>query len=126
MSVPGSNLLAAAFTVITPQPVTYRASTGRTTNAAGLMTPTYAAPVTVYGSFQAVNTNMMAQLGLDMSKRYAMFYASRRFREPDRGNPPDAFTYDGRRWIGVSGVDWYAIDGWDSVLVVDSGPEPAP
>lgn len=123
---PGSNLLAAALSAITPQPVTYLAATGRTTDGAGRQTPVYAAPVVVYGSFQAVNTDMLTRYGLDMNKRYATIYASVRFREPGRDQAPDAFDFDGRRWVAVTGVDWFAIDGWDSVLVVDSGATPAP
>lgn len=125
MSTPGSNLLAAALTVIAPQAVVWRAATGRTTDAAGRQSTVYADPVTVYGSFQAVNTALLTQYGLDMNKRYATFYASARFNEPGRDQSPDAFDFDGRRWVAVTGVDWFAIDGWDSVLVVDSGPIPA-
>lgn len=124
MSVPGSNLLALAMTAIAPQPVVWRASTGRTTDASGRMVSTFAAPVTLYGSFQAVNTNLITQYGLDMNQRYAVFYASARFKEPNRDTAPDVFDFDGRRWVMVTGVDWFGIDSWDSVLVVDSGPTP--
>lgn len=123
--IPGSNLLAAALRVISPQAVTYRASTSRTTDASGRQVSTYAAPVTVYGSFQALNTGLVTQYGLDMNKRYATFYASVRFQEPTRDKAPDAFDFDGRRWIAVTDVEWFGIDGWDSVLLVDSGPTPA-
>jgi len=124
MSTPGSNLLALALTVQGQQPVVWRRCTGRTTDAAGRQISVYAAPVTVYGSFQAVNTNMLSQYGLDMNKRYSTFFASSRFNEPDRDQAPDAFDYGGRRWVAVTGVDWFTQDGWDSVLVVDSGPTP--
>jgi len=124
VSTPGSNLLAMALTVQGQQAVVYRRATARTTDAAGRLVTTYAAPVTIYGSFQAVNTSLLTQYGLDLNKRYSTFYASSRFNEPGRDQAPDAFDYDGRRWIAVTGVDWFAQDGWDSVLVVDSGPTP--
>lgn len=124
MSVPGSNLLAQALTALGQQAVVYRRCTSRTTDAAGRQVSVYATPVTVYGSFQAVNTDLLTSYGLDMNKQYATFFASAQFNEPNRDQSPDAFDYGGRRWIAVTSVDWYAQDGWNSVLVVDSGPAP--
>jgi len=124
ISVPGPTFSAQALTAIAPQPVRVARLDEQTVDASFRQVATYADPVTVYGSFQAVNTNLITHYGLDMNKRYAVFYASKRFKEATRDTAPDAFDYDGRRWIAVTGVDWFAMDGWDSVLVVDSGPTP--
>ncbi len=122
---PGSNLLAAALTVIPAQAATYRRWAGSTTNAAGRTAATYDAPVTLYGSMQPVPATRMAMLGLDMTKAYSVFYASRRFLEPGRDDcAGDLLDYDGRRWQSVSKTGWFAVDGWDALLTVDVGPTP--
>lgn len=126
MSVPGSNLLARALTAIAPQAVTYRAYQGKTTRADGVQATTYAAPVTLYGSWQAVTSADKAAYGLVLSSDYATFYASTLMQNTVRDEGPDVFTYAGRRWSVVARTGWFVMDGWDSVLVIDIGPEPAP
>lgn len=123
---PGSNLLAAALSVIAPSAVVWRAYTGKTTRADGVQVTTYAAPVTLYGSWQAVPSRDVAAYGLDMSKDYAVFYASTPFQNAARDEAPDAFTFTDRRWTVIGRTGWFTVDGWDSVLVIDTGPEPAP
>lgn len=120
---PGSNLLAEALTLIAPQAVTYRAYTAQTTNEAGEKTATYANPVTRYGSFQPVSRTVMALQGLDMDKRYALFYVSSNIRNPGRDGSGDLFGFNGRAWQAMGGADWFAIDGWDATLLVDVGPD---
>lgn len=120
---PGSNLLAEALTLIEPQSVQFRAYTGQTTNEAGEKTATYDTPVTLWGSFQPVSRTVMALQGLDMDKRYAVFYVSLRTIDPGREGAGDLFGFDGRAWQAMGGTDWYAIDGWDATLLVDVGPD---
>lgn len=126
MSVPGSNLLALALTAIAPQPVQFRAYTGKTTRADGQQVNAYAAPVTLYGSWQAVTSQDKALYGLTLSSDYAVFYASTPMQNAVRDEAPDQFTYAGRRWSVIARTGWFAMDGWDSVLVIDIGPEPPP
>jgi hypothetical protein len=126
MSTPGSNVLALALTAIAPQPVEYRAYTGKTTRADGQQVAAFAAPVTLYGSWQAVPSSDKAAYGLTLSMDYAVFYASTPMQNAVRDEAPDQFTYAGRRWSIVSRTGWFVMDGWDSVLVVDIGPEPTP
>jgi len=123
MGVPGSNLLAAALTVIQPQGLQYRRYKDQGTDAAGVKTATYDAPVTLYGSFQPVSRNTMAIQGLEMDKRYALFYASQSFKEPGRDGAGDLFSYGGRQWQAMGGSDWYFVDGWDAALLVDVGAD---
>lgn len=120
---PGSNLLAEALTLIAPQAVGFRAYVGQTTNAAGEKTATYETPVTLWGSFQPVSRTVMALQGLDMDKRYAVFYASTPVLNPGREGAGDLFSFDGRAWQAMGGTAWYAIDGWDATLLVDVGPD---
>ena len=122
MNVPGSNLLATALQVITPQAVSYARYTGTTTNAAGLDTATYAAAVDLYGSFQPMDVAAVVYRGLDMAKKYALFYASQRFLAPGRDGAGDVMTFDSRVWQVMDAKSWYAVDGWDVVLLVEVGP----
>lgn len=121
MTVPGSNLLAQALTLITPQAVSYKRYLGETTSAAGIKTASYANPVTLYGSFQPADRAAMAVMGLDMNKRYAVFYARQSFREPGRDGAGDHFAFNGRLWQDMGGADWFPVDGWASALLVDVG-----
>lgn len=126
MTVPGGNLLRQALRVIQPQAVEYRAFAGQTTTLDMRQVSTYAEPVTLYGSFQPVSRNNMAVQGLDMSKDYAVFYASQRFSAPGRDTSGDVLDYDGQRWQSVDkDNEWFAQDGWDALLLVSIGPTPA-
>ncbi len=125
MSVPGGNLLRLALRTISPQAVEYHAFVGLVQTPDLIERPAYAEPVTLYGSFQPVSRKTMADQGLDMTKRYGVFYASARFADPGRDTSGDVFDYDDRRWQseGMDG-DWFAQDGWDAVLLVEIGPVP--
>lgn len=127
MTVPGGNLLRLALTRIQPQAVEYSAFAGLTTTTDMRLVSSYAEPVTLYGSFQPVSRNNMASQGLDMTKDYAVFYASQRFSDPGRDTSGDVLDYDGRRWqsMGMNG-EWFAQDGWDCLFVVAIGPTPTP
>lgn len=118
MSIPGLNLLALASTVIAQQGVAYERWLANTTNAEGNDVPAYAAPVTVWGSFQPVSLDRIESLGLDMGRDYATFYATGAYRPGWRDDSPDRFTYGGRTWEASGVVDWFAQDGWEAVLMV--------
>lgn len=120
---PGSNLLAEALTVIEPQKVGYRRFIRQAPDVAGVMVTEYGPPRDLWGSFQPVSKSTMVLQGLEMDKRYALFYASQTFREPGRDGAGDQFTFGGRRWTAMGGTDWYAVDGWDAALLVDIGPD---
>lgn len=119
MTVPGSNLLNMALSLIGPQPVAWAAFSGMTTNAAGIDVPTWAAAVTVYGSFQPASNTLLQTLGLDWNKNYAIFYASQAFTEPDRDMSGDRLTYAGKTYQVESGSKWFTQDGWEGVLCVE-------
>lgn len=116
------NLLALASTVIRPQAVQYFRWTGKTTNDIGFEVPTFAAGVTVYGSFQPVSRDKFETLGLDFSKEYATFYATGVFRPVMRATQPDQFAFNSKRWEVRDLVDWFAQDGWQAVLLENVGP----
>lgn len=118
VSIFGTNLLNVAAGLIGVQVVAWRRFTGRAPNAAGIQVDTYAASVDVEGSFQPVPATLLQQLGLDMTKNYATFYASRDFGDPDRDKAGDLLTYAGLTYKVISKNPWYAQDGWESVMCV--------
>lgn len=119
MIVPGSNLLAQALGVIAPQGVSIQRWTGRAKNANGDWVTSYAAPVTIAGSLQAVSRTLYVQLGLDMAKNYVMLYTTEPVKIIERDGSGDRVTYGGKLYQGESAVDWRAQDGWGSYLFVE-------
>lgn len=122
MNVPGSNLLALALSVITPQTVGYLRYLSKTTNAVGVDVPTFAPKVDLRGSFQPVDAMTIQRNGLDMGKRYATFYASGDFAMVYRDDGADRFVFGGRLWSVMGKTDWFLQDGWGGALCVDIGP----
>jgi hypothetical protein len=121
MMVPGSNLLAIALTVIAPQQITLYRTTGRVENAIGEWVTTYAPGFPVEGSWQPVDQTKYEALGLDLSKKYFMFYASERIEAITRGQAPDLAERNGRKYSTVSDNPWNDVDGWQSAMFVDIG-----
>lgn len=119
--IPGQNLLNMCLTLIAKQSVTYYRFLSRTANSVGQDITTYASPVTIYGSFQAVPRNLYMQLGLDLQKDYSTFYTSNDVLDITRDVSGDQLVYDGRRYQVESNNDWFTQDGWKGILVVDLG-----
>lgn len=118
MAFPGNNILNAAFSAIAKQTVSYSVYTGRTTNAAGFLVPSFAAPVPIQGSVQAVPRHKYEYMGLDFQKNYVMFYTSSPVIDLQRDVSGDKFSYGGKNYQCQSKTDWMTVDGWSSVLSV--------
>lgn len=118
MNVPGSNLLAMALRVITPQEVKLFRFTERSTNAIGMQVSTFAAGVPVWGSVQPINRSLYQQYGLNFAKDYLTFYATKLIQGVDRLRAGDQIEWDGRRWQVESANDWHSVDGWNGVLCI--------
>ena len=123
--IPGSNLLGQALGAITPQLVIHYAATGRTTNAQGRETVTFAPAAPVYGSFQPLSAARAVAAGLDAAKSYSTFYAQQPFAAPSREGPADLLVYGGNQWRVVDVLSWFAQDGWEGVVAVLVGPATA-
>lgn len=121
MIVPGSNLLAIALTVIAPQQIVLSRATGRTQNAIGEWVTTYAPQVPIEGSWQPVDQTKYEALGLDLTKKYYMFFTSERIESIARGESPDLAERNGRKYSTVSDTPWNDVDGWQSAMFVDIG-----
>lgn len=118
MSVPGSNLLKAALTVIAPSTVTYYRNTGRGPNAAGQLVAILALVGPVQGSVQPVPRSKYEALGLDLSKDYFNLYTSSPVIDLQRDVSGDQFDFNGNKYQCQSKTAWEAIDGWCSVLAI--------
>jgi hypothetical protein len=117
--IPGGNLLNMALSVISPQVVTYHAFVTRTKNAAGLYVSTFAAPVDIVGSVQAVPREKYEAMGLDYSKNYVMLYTSSTIRGVERDRASDQFIYSGKRYEIQSVTNWQEQDGWNGALGIE-------
>lgn len=119
MVVPGSNILNTALSVIAKQTVTLYKFVSRETNEIGLDVATYARPVSIQGSFQVVPRRLYQQYGLDLNRNYATFYASTNMLDVTRDVSGDYLIFNGKKWQCDSSNDWFAVDGWVGMLVIE-------
>ena len=121
--IPGQNLLNMCLTLIAKQTIDYYQFVSRALNPVGQDVTTYADPVTMYGSFQAVTRKLYTLYGLDLQKDYSTFYASADILDVTRDVSGDQIVYGGRRYQVESDNDWFRQDGWKGVLCVDIGAD---
>lgn len=124
MSVPGMNLLGMAMQLITPQAVVWYAATNRTQNAVGQWVSEFAAPEVIRGSWQPVDKAKYEQLGLDLVKKYFVFYASKSITPVERITSGDQLEYDDKMHQVLDDADWFTQDGWRGVMCVQLGDPP--
>jgi hypothetical protein len=123
--IPGSNLLKLALTVIAKQTVQYSAFLSRSTNAAGVDVPAFAAPVPITGSFQPVPRSYYVQLGLEFEKTYATWYDPQAaVNAIQRTRAGDRIDFGGTRYEALSQNDWRHVDGWTGTIFVRIGDTP--
>lgn len=118
MTIPGSNLLNAALSVIAKQTFTYHKFKSRTTNEVGQDVSEYCPPVTIQGSVQPLPRNLYQAYGFDLQQNYVNFYASRRFLDVTRDVSGDQIVFQGRKYQCLSTTPWFGIDNWDQILCV--------
>lgn len=124
MTIPGSNLLATALTVIGKQTFFYYRFAARSTNVDGQDVPVYQPPVRMQGSIQQVPRELYAEQGLDLQKHYQMAYAPLNVIDISRGNSGDLIMYKGRMYQVLSGTKWFQQDGWGGFLIVQIPDQP--
>ena len=117
-NVPGSNLLTTALELICAEPFDYIEYTGTSVNEIGFDVRTYAAPVTVRGSVQAVDRTEYDQLGLDWTKRYIRIWTETDIDDLYRDRAGDQVRWHNLLWEVQSEDDWHPIDGWNSFTAV--------
>lgn len=116
--VPGSNLLNRALRLIVSQMVTYYRFISRSVNSVGQDVTLYADPVTLYGSFQAVDRKLYDQYGLDLQRSYYTFYSSNNITDVGRDVSGDQLVFSGQLFQVESNNDWFKVDGWKGILCV--------
>lgn len=119
--IPGLNLLAVAAGVIATQSVEFRAWLSRSRSPAGEWVNTYAPDTPIRGSWQPVDMQRIAQLGLDMKKEYRQLWTSQKIQgvseDPARG--VDQVVADGALWEPTrTAGDWHSVDGWNQYIFV--------
>jgi len=87
-------------------------------NSIGLQVPTFAAPVTIYGSFQPIPRSMFELLGLEFNKDYVTFYVTNLVQDVARNKAPDEFVFNGNRYRVMTASDWNLVDGWNNPIAV--------
>lgn len=118
MSIPGSNLLNRALSVIKPDNVTYRKFKRRTTNSVGIYVEEYESDVEVKASVQAVSNYVYKELGLDFQKAYVRIYISVDVIDLSRDVSGDRFIIFGNTYQLMSSGMWFPIDGWVGLTAV--------
>lgn len=119
MNVPGSNILAAALTVICPEGFEYFKYRGTTTNAIGFDVVSFEAGVMVSGTVQAVDRAIYSDLGLDWEKQYIRIWTTQDIDDLERDRAGDQIEWNGDRYQIVDQSDWHSQDGWNGCLFVE-------
>ena len=113
-----NNLLNVALGALPKTTVQWSAFVSMGEDNQGRPVPTFAAPVPITGSWQAVDAARMVQLGLNVTSVYRIFYVSKPVEGVARGTAPDRIEHNGELYDVLPNADWYAIIGWRSFLCV--------
>ena len=116
--IPGSNILNAALSVIGSQYFDYYKFLARQTNTIGVDVTVYENPILLSGSIQPVPQNTYAAMGLDFQKNYINIYVSKDTLDINRDISGDKIIFNNEQYKCVSNTDWFAMDGWTSILAV--------
>ncbi|MEX9216284.1 hypothetical protein AB7W40_19720 [Providencia rettgeri] len=81
----------------------------------------YHEPVAVCGSWQAVDVQDVQNMGFDTNQVYRRFYTSQDIKAVQRGTSPDYLVFEGKKYDVVGDADWYAQNGWKSILCIEAG-----
>ncbi|PHM47163.1 phage collar protein [Xenorhabdus miraniensis] len=115
------NLHRIASRYIPQQTALWYRFNSRALNDLGQWVDTYHDPITISGSWQAVDTQDAQEMGLDTAKIYRKFYTAHDIRHVQRGASPDYLVFAGHRYDVTGDADWYAQDGWKSVICIEAG-----
>jgi hypothetical protein len=119
MTVPGSNLLGMALSILGQQSFWYFAFKCREPNEIGQDITQYQPPRMLTGSVQPVPRSLYQQYGLDFDRYYINFYVSKKVLDVARDVSGDQIEFNCKRFQCLSKTDWYPQDGWVAVLAVE-------
>lgn len=114
-----NNLLNIAMSVIPTQEVEWYRFKDHINDPILGNKPVYHEPVLIKGSFQATDVKDVKEMGLDINRNYRSLHTSHRVENVQRGSMPDLLVYDGKKYSVVGDADWYAQDGWKSIVCVE-------
>jgi hypothetical protein len=112
------NLLNKALTLIPKQSFQYFANTGRILQPNGQYLAIYASPRALTGSVQPVPKTLYEKYGLEFNLNYFTFFVSRNAMDVTRNLSGDAFFYNDDYFQCEQKTDWFAYDGWVSILAI--------
>nr|WP_314265601.1 hypothetical protein [uncultured Moellerella sp.] len=75
----------------------------------------------IFGSWQAVDSQELQEMGFASHKIYRRFYTSFDIKKVQGGTAPDYLVFLDKRYEVVGDADWYQQDGWKSVLCIEVG-----
>lgn len=110
------NVYALATGLIGSDPIQLQRFDGNTTNAVGQEIPSYLGAVAINGQFQAVDAEVYAQLGLDLTKVYRTLYTAETIKTLGDSSS-DRIIYDGDTYQAIKKLDW-SLNGYVGVLCV--------
>ena len=117
-NIPGSNILNKAFKLIAKQEVLYYQFLGNTVNDIGTDETSYAAPVSMRGSFQAMSSDDYSTFGIDFQRVGIIFYTSNELFPVNRNVSNDTIEFLGNTYEVKSKTDWFGVDGWVGIAGV--------
>lgn len=117
--IPGLNILGLAAQAIGLQTLTHYACTGRGVDAYGNFVATYAAPASIQGSLQPVDSATYALRGLDVAKTYYSLYTTANVVGVHRDSAGDKVVYAGKTYQAVGETSWANVGEWRNVLLVE-------
>lgn len=112
------NLFKMATSVIPPETIQYEHFIGCVVNDIGIAVPTYAEPIQIKASVQAVGDDFYKDLGLDFQKEYYTVYSNQRMYGVNEQEQPDRLTFHGKTFTVHKNTHWEEYNGWGSVVVV--------
>lgn len=115
-SVPGSNLLKTALSVIGNQSFYYYRFLARSSNPNGQYVTIYNPPARLNGSIQPVPRTLYDVYGLDLQKHYITLFVSADVLDISRDISGDLIMYRGQMYQSLSKTKWFQQDGWGSVI----------
>ena len=117
------NLLNIAAKVIPQQKAQWYQFQDREADDLGKWINRYKEPVPISGSWQAVDTRDIKNMGLDLAKVYRQLYTSHYIKGVNRGSAPDYVVFNGKRYEVVGDADWYVQDGWKGLVCIEAGDD---
>lgn len=111
------NVYGMAIGLIGNDEIYLKRFNSNTTNAVGQEIPSYDEPIQIGGQFQAIESTLYSQLGLDIDKVYRVLYTDENIKMLDDSSS-DRIVYDEDEYQALKKSDWFSYNGWVGVVCV--------